>query len=195
MDITGATAATPADVVAALRAAQPRCGRARVLAIDGAAGAGKTTLAASVAAQIAAETSGLSVVTVHGDDLYAGWDGPFRTEFPAEVHRWILTPLARGEEIRHPVYDWAVGRYTSWREFPAPDILVLEGVGMGHRLLRPDVSLLVWVQADDVDLLQRVVARDGEQVRAPMQHFIARQEAFHLRERTHAAADLISLGG
>lgn len=194
MEVTGPTALAAVDVAAALLSAEPRCGRARVMAIDGYAGAGKTTLAAQVTAELVAQSAGLSIITVHADDLYNGWAGPFRSEFPTQVHRWILTPVARGEQARHPIYDWTIGRYTAWREFPSPDVLILEGVGMGHRMLRPDVSLLVWVDAQGADLVERVVARDGEHVRAPMVEFVARQEVLHERERTRDHANLIVMG-
>lgn len=198
MELTGMASAT--EVAAAVMAAPARCGRTRVLALDGPAGAGKTTLAASVSQILSSHdapsgTAALSIVTVHADDLYNGWSGPFSTQFAADVHRWILTPVARGEQARHPVYDWAVGRYTSWREFPAPDVLVLEGVGMGVRTLRSDVSVLVWVDAEGVDLLERVVTRDGEQVREPMREFMRRHEVLLSREGTRDAAHLVASGG
>lgn len=194
MTVPSPAAVTADDIAAALLSAEPRCGHVRVLAIEGRAGAGKTTLAAQVTTEVVARSAGLTVITVHADDLYNGWTGPFRSDFPTQVHRWILTPVARGEQARHPIYDWTIGRYTAWREFPAPDVLILEGVGMGHRMLRPDASLLVWVEADGVDLVERVVARDGEHVRAPMVEFMARQEVLHERERTRDHAHLIVMG-
>jgi uridine kinase len=43
-----------------------------LLAIDGPAGAGKTTLAAKLEAEFSAHST---VRTIHMDDLYEGWDG------------------------------------------------------------------------------------------------------------------------
>jgi hypothetical protein len=62
----------------------------RVVAVDGRSGAGKTTLARSVADAVGRHRA--SAVVVHLDDLYPGWDG--LDPVVAVVVEHLLAPLA-----------------------------------------------------------------------------------------------------
>ena len=72
---------------AGLRAAVPRAGRTRVLAIDGRSGAGKSSLAAAMSGEL-----GAPVVSL--EDLYGGWDG-LENGIDLLVSE-VLEPLAAG---------------------------------------------------------------------------------------------------
>jgi cytidylate kinase len=66
--------------------------------------------------------------------------------------------------------------------------VIIEGVGSGHSSLRENVSLAIWVEADDELLLDRVVQRDGEAVRNEMLSWKARERAyFELHDVRNAA--------
>ena len=90
-----------AHLLDALRAAPPRAGATRVLAIDGRSGAGKSTLARALAGELGAPLVAL-------EDLYGGWDGLERgVELLREA---VLEPLAQGRDGGRPALRLARGR-------------------------------------------------------------------------------------
>jgi uridine kinase len=58
-----------------------------IIAIDGPAGAGKTTLAATLSLALAQD---FTITVMHMDDLYAGWDDALGTSL-TESLTWITT--------------------------------------------------------------------------------------------------------
>ncbi len=113
-----------ATAAEAVRRAAPRNGRTRVVAIDGRSGAGKTSLAAGLRAELSAPVVAL-------EDLYGGWDGLERgiDLLVSEV----LEPLSAGRAARVPRYDWVAAAWgTPWVLEP-PGVLIVEGVGAGAR--------------------------------------------------------------
>jgi hypothetical protein len=93
-----------------------------VLAIDGGAGAGKSTLALAVAAAL---TDPLTA-TVHTDDLLDGWQDQFT--FWPRLRAQVLQPLASGIAARYRRYDWDRGAFGGWTEVGVPRYLIVEGV-------------------------------------------------------------------
>jgi hypothetical protein len=162
-------------LVDALRAAPPRAGATRVLAIDGRSGAGKSTLAQALAGELGAPLVAL-------EDLYGGWDGLERgVELLREA---VLEPLAQGRAADVPRYDWYARAWLEpWRLDPPPE-LVVEGVGAGARVLAARVSVLVWVELAAPPRRARALARDDGELYAPHWEQWARQEEeFFARER------------
>src|SRR5664279_4003979 len=93
----------------------PRAGTCRVLAVDGPTGAGKSTLAAAIAAELGAQV-------VQLDDLIPGWDG--LRAGAAIVLRDVVEPIARGADGGYRRYDWHQGEYADWCRVPRADHLV-----------------------------------------------------------------------
>src|SRR6478672_10427407 len=110
----GQVDAQVARVVALVDAAPARCGTTHLVAIDGPSGAGKTTLAARVAAALAAPT-------VHMDDLYPGWDG--LRAATTRLHQWVVEPLQSGRPARYRRWDWDVDAYAEWVQLPASEVI------------------------------------------------------------------------
>lgn len=191
----GLTTPGPADggdaaaVVLADRvlAARPRLGPVRLAAIDGPAGSGKTTLAAALAAALAAH--GAIVAVLHLDDLYDGWTGLEGSLWP-RLAAQVLEPLRRGRAGRYQRYDWDVGRFDGWVDVPVPEVLVLEGCGSARRAAAPFVVLTAWVQAPADVRLARGLARDGEAARAHWERWMRDEAAHFARERTADRADV-----
>lgn len=175
------------EVAASLRRATPRCGDVRVVCIDGPAGSGKTSLAARLSTALG------GAVVVHLDDLYDGWTVDFGA-LARDIDAWLLSPWAYGRAGRHPVYDWTAGRYASWRDVPADDVVILEGVGAGSAPIRERATMLVWVEAPAELLLDRVLRRDGAALAEPMRGWQLREAAHFGTDGTRAAADLIVSG-
>lgn len=169
------------DAVArSLRAAPPRAGRTRVLAVDGRGGSGKSTLAGRIATRLEAPV-------LHMDDLYPGWDG--LAAAAALLRRWVLEPLAEGEPGRYPRYDWARGAYGEWTEVPASQMLVVEGCGCGSRVAAPYLSLLLWVDAPQAVRFDRGMERDGEAYRPHWERWARQEDELFAVEGTRERAD------
>lgn len=178
----------PSDVAADARAVlhltlgrSPTLGTGRLLAIDGPAGSGKTTLAAAVAAL----APGAHVV--HMDDLYAGWSGLPRI---TEQLDSLLRPLAAGEPGSYRRYDWHAGAFAETVSVPPVPLLVLEGVASGSSAHADLITTLVWISAPHDLRMRRGIERDGDAF-APYWEQWAHDEAEHFaRENTEARADL-----
>jgi len=167
---------------AAVRAAAPRAGRTRVLAIDGRSGAGKTSLAAALSAEL-----GAPVVSL--DDLYGGWDGLERgiDLLVSEV----LEPLAAGVPARVPRYDWVRQTWLEPTPLQPPELLIVEGAGAGARRAAAFESLVVWLEAPLSVRKKRALERDGETFEPYWDRWAAQEEAMLARERTPERADAV----
>jgi oligopeptidase B len=136
----------------AIRAAPARCGPVRVVAIDGGAAAGKSTLAAQLAAALPGST------VLHLDDLLAGWAGQFG--YQQRLHSQLLRPLSNGRPGSYQRYDWHAGAFADRVAVPVPDVLLVEGVsaisGCGDLL-----SAAVFLDVERAERERRWVERDG----------------------------------
>jgi uridine kinase len=177
---------------------EPGVGEVRLVCIDGPAGSGKTTLAAALAEALAATFGDVPVV--HGDELYEGWDvvagSPDRVSaFDAlsnRVESWLLERWRHGWPGSHPRWDWYADAWGEPVEVPLSPVVILEGVGLAARALRAQAALTVWVEAADDDArLGRVLARDGESLRAEMIGWLLDEAEWHRRDGTRAGADAV----
>jgi uridine kinase len=166
--------------------ARPLARRARLVAVDGAAGSGKSTFARALA-------DALGEVPLIPIDDFLAWDD--LTEFWPRLEREVLAPLFAGRAIRYQQRDWLndnLGRgLGGFRDVPFSETMVLEGVGAGRRVLSARLSYLVWIEAPEDLRLQRGVARDGEAARARWQSFMPGEQAFLEAEGARARADLV----
>lgn len=174
-------------VVPLLLSRASRLGPVRVVALDGPAGSGKTTLAGAVALRCV--TAGVRAHVLHMDDLYAGWSGLEGDLWP-RLAAQVLEPLRRGRPGRYQRYDWHLGAFDDWVDVPVPDVLVLEGCGAGRRAGACDTGVLAWVEADDTTRLARGLARDGADARPHWERWMRDEAAHFAREGTRGRADL-----
>lgn len=176
-----------ADLAARVLAAPPRLGPVRLVAVDGHAGAGKSTFAGRVADAV--RDTGATVGLLHTDDLLEGWVD-LDTYWP-RLDAWVLDPLRRGEPGAYRAYDWHARRFgDEARPVPVTDVLVIEGVACGRSQVRGALSLLLWVEAPEELRLRRGIARDGEAMRPEWLRWMAAETVHFARERTRDAADL-----
>jgi cytidylate kinase len=181
--VTRGDAASSQRAVAALaRAAPPRAGTTRVIAIDGPSGSGKTTWAGGLAAT-------LDAPLVHLEDFYPGWDGLAAT-LP-RLRDWVLRPLAEGAAAGYRRFDWVRGAYAEWHEVPVAGTLVVEGVGSGALLAAPFLSLLVWVEAPALVRRERALARDGDTYAPHWERWARQEEAYFAADRPRDRAQAI----
>ncbi|GAB77658.1 Uridine kinase [Austwickia chelonae] len=180
--------ATVARVVAVAERRGPLAGRSTVVAFDGPAGAGKTTLAGELADALSSE-GGCDIPIVHMDDLYPGWDGLS----PAVdlLVRQVLEPLAQGRPVSSPVYDWTRQSFGDPRPLPAAPWIVVEGVGCGSRSCRPYLSAVVWTDAPEETRRTRALRRDGDAFRPYWYRWARQEKELFAREKTWEHADLV----
>jgi hypothetical protein len=158
----------------------------RLVAIDGAAGSGKSTFARELSAALG------DVPVVPMDDFLA-WDD--LTEFWPRFEREVLEPLVLGRSFRYQQRDWKNDRLGrglgDFREVPFSETVIFEGVGSGRRALDARLSYLVWIEAAPALRLARGILRDGEGARALWEGFMPGEQAFHDAEGTRSRADLV----
>jgi len=165
----------------------PALSRTRLLAVDGPAGSGKTTLAHGIAAVIADRGYRVGVLSL--DDLYDGWTG-LNPALESRVLEQVLEPLGSGHLARWQAYDWQSRAFAEWHDLAPGDVLVLEGCGSGARRFAPYTTLLVWVEAAPAVRARRAVARDGEQVLRHWADWAAAEERTFAANETRSRAQL-----
>jgi uridine kinase len=141
------------QLLAAIRQAPPRCGPVRVIAIDGGAAAGKTSLTAGLAARLP------DAAVLHLDDLLDGWSGQFR--YRDRLQSEVLVPLASGRPAGYQRYDWVLGRFAERVAVPTSGYLLVEGVSAIWGC-SPCWSLGIFLDVPRAERERRWIARDGE---------------------------------
>ena len=154
-----------------------------VIAIDGVAGSGKTTLAGRLKRDIA------SCQVVHMDDLYSGWRDPLSQELTERVCNEILNPFLQGNEVIYRKFNWHQNVFGETMKIAPTKTLFLEGVGAGQSAFRKTLSRIIWVEIDPESGFKRVIARDGEKVKTEMLNFLKDQNKHFSAELTDKAAD------
>jgi uridine kinase len=168
-----------------LRAAEPRAGQTRVLAIDGRSGSGKTTLAGALGRELGAPVVSLEY-------LYCGWDG--LEQGVDLLVSDILQPLARDRTALVPHYDWARQEWAKPRALEPPELLLVEGVGAGARRAARYESLVIWLEMAPGVRKNRALDRDGATFAPYWDAWAAQEDAMLARERTPERADLVVRG-
>jgi uridine kinase len=177
---------TFAGLAALIRGRPPRLGSVRLVAIDGPSGAGKTQFADRLAVALGAPV-------VHTDHLLDGWDDQFT--FWARLESEVLTPLRQGRAAEYRPYRWDEEGFVGEpiRIEPA-DIVLMEGVSSARRVIRPELSLAVFVTAPPDLRWSRTLARDGRDdlaFRAYLERWRAAEDRHFAEDATAAYADLV----
>lgn len=144
-----------------------------LLAIDGRAGGGKTTLAATINQAV----SGSAVV--HTDDIPTSdnWNGtdaytpapPATGPLPRSYFDWterllknVLEPVRAGRAVRYRPPAWDDWAREGAIEVPSGcPMVIVEGVGTARLELMHLIDVVVWVQSDVEQTETRAMVRDG----------------------------------
>jgi para-aminobenzoate synthetase len=169
------------ELVASIRRRQPACGATTVVAIDGPSGAGKSEVADRLGRRLGA-------MVLRVDELVPGWRG--LAAMPPAVAHDLLAPIAAGELAAVRRWDWINGRLGELVTIRPGPFLVLDGCGSGSRVIRPFLSMLVWVDAPEAVRRERAMARDGEVFEPWWDVWAAQERALFATEQAMAAADV-----
>ncbi len=164
----------------------PRLGDVRLVAVDGPSGAGKSSFADRLGAALGAPV-------VHTDDLLDGWDDQFT--FWERLESSVLAPLRDGRPASYQRYLWHRGEFGGKPQVVAPaEVVLLEGVSSARRVIRPELSLAVFVCAPPDLRLARALARDGGHevaFRAYLERWRIAEDRHFAEDGTAAHADLL----
>ena len=177
------------DLIKSLLAAKPKSTNVRIIAIDGPAGAGKSTLAKRIKSNLQ-EQSGLKTVIVHMDDLYDGWENALTDQLTKTLINQILIPVSLSKNFGYRKYNWLSGNFGEFFEEESPEILILEGVGSGQRATRKYLDHLIWIDIDAETGLQRVLQRDGDYLENEMRVWQMRESSHFSMENTRDSATI-----
>lgn len=153
------------------------------VAIDGRSGAGKTSFAARVAAQLP------QCALVHLDDFYPGWDGMART--PDLLAEWLLRPIRDHAPAGYRRFDWQLGEFAEWVPVAAGTFLVIEGAGSSVEPAGGYADLRVWLEAPATLRKARALARDGDTYAPHWDRWAAQEDTVFRADRTRQRADLV----
>ena len=181
------TAGSFAELAALVRTGPPRLGDVRLVAVDGPSGAGKTVFAGRLAAALH------DAPVVHTDDLLDGWADQFT--FWGRLEDQVLEPLRHGRPARYQRYSWRRRGFAGPAVVvePAP-VVVIEGVSSARAVIRPELTLAVFVLAPAEVRLSRALARDhGDEVAFPayLERWRTAEDRHFAEDQTAAHADLV----
>lgn len=168
-------------------AARPTCGATRVIAIDGRAGAGKTTFAQELFMALSPQQS---ATLIHMDEIYAGWDDALGKSLTTVLDN-LLIATAQKAPFLLPLYNWQIQEFDSAREILPTELLILEGVGSAQKIVRESASATIWLEIDPALALSRVLRRDGERFSQEMLKWQRDENEHFYRDKTENFMDFI----
>lgn len=164
-----------------------------IIAIDGPAGAGKSTLAEQLRQLF------VDAEVYHMDDFFLTPDlrTPERLARPGEnvdherFLNEVLLPLRRGKPFAYRRYDCQTGEFSPRSGEPAR-LAIVEGSYSLHPSLRAYYDLKIFLDVDPQEQERRIRARSSEQMAQRFfTEWIPLEEAYFTQERLRETADLI----
>jgi uridine kinase len=151
-----------------------------LLAIDGPAGAGKTTLAAKLEAEYSVHST---VRTIHMDELYNGWDDALGQSL-TDTLQAIIAAYLSGIEHTIKIFNWHLMKFDREEVITPSDYLILEGVGAAQKIVRDAGAITYWLDIDAETGLKRVLARDGAHIEKEMRQWQIQQSIHFAKDQT-----------
>jgi uridine kinase len=149
-------------------------------AIDGPAGAGKTTYAAQLEAELSQNGT---VKVIHMDDLYNGWDNALSNAL-SEILVRISTAHLADREFVIKIFNWHTMQFDREEKIEPTDYLIIEGVGAAQQIVRETGATTYWLDIEPEIGLQRVLDRDGAHIEQQMRQWQVDQDKHFGRDET-----------
>jgi len=151
-----------------------------LFAIDGPAGAGKTTFAAKLESELSLKGT---VKVIHMDDLYNGWDNALSNPL-SEILDRISTAHIAGREFVIKIFNWHTMAFDRQELVTPTDYLIIEGVGAAQQIVRETGATTYWLDIEPEIGLQRVLDRDGAHIEVQMLQWQVDQDKHFARDET-----------
>ncbi|MDP6968990.1 MAG: (d)CMP kinase [Gammaproteobacteria bacterium] len=169
-----------------------------IVAIDGYAGAGKSTLAAWLAQQLPAS----QIIAL--DDFYRPLSSEQRQQLCAEaavqayvptqyIVNQVLRPLCQGQAATWQALDWLTQDLSPIKQVLPQDVVIMDGVFSTHKHFMPWVDATIMVSTPIVTCQHRVVSRPQPDT-VWMDHWQAAEAWFHRQYNTQDQADWVIAG-
>jgi uridine kinase len=156
------------------------------IGIDGLGAAGKSTLAAAIAAAVP------RAVVVNTDDFQG--DGVEEWDWDRFRHQ-VFEPLCAGREGRYQVRQWGESTDRGWRTVACDAVVLVEGVSATRMELSVPWDLTVWVDAPGPVRRARALQRDGMQAADVWERqWWPSEERYLAREHPAERVDLVISG-
>jgi uridine kinase len=168
--------------------------RAVLVGIDGRGGAGKSTFARALAAELS------EAAVVEFDDFYR----PSAARLPPgdpdvggnfewrRLRDQVLLPLSRGEAARYQRYDWGSDSMAEWHDVPARGVVVIDGNYSTREELRGLYDFRIWVDAPHDVRLARGLERGGLNTRERwLEEWMPEEERYLAAQDPRRFADLV----
>ena len=157
-----------------------------LVAIDGAGGAGKSTLAAGVADLL--DEAHVICLDDFARPSELGWDHD-------RFRRQVLDPLLAGRDARYQRWDWPTDSGAEWHRVPVGSVVIVEGVSSTRTELGDCWDLTIWVDTPRPIRLARGIRRDGEAMRSQwIDIWMPEEDAYIAMHHPEQRADLIVYG-
>ncbi|NLE99339.1 MAG: uridine kinase [Anaerolineales bacterium] len=187
-----------AERLAALHRTHPTL----LVAVDGAGGAGKSTLANFVAQELLG--AGVLCEVIHFDDFYrpsAERQSPLVAQQVGGDFDWqrlereVLLPLRAGQPARYARYDWGADALAEVHVVQPGQVVIVEGVYSSRLELAPLYHLTIWVDCPRDLRLERGVTRDGESHRGWWENtWMPAEDRYVQEHRPRERADIVVRG-
>lgn len=171
-------------------------GRTVVIAIDGMAAAGKTTLAENL-------SHVLQCGVIHMDDFFLpqGFRTPERLRTPGgnvyhERFRQEVLPFLRcGEPFAYRIFDAHKHVYTGMRQVPAGPYLIVEGAYACHPVFENPYDLRVFCKVGPTEQMRRVRERAPERAEMFEAMWIPMENRYFQANATEENSDMVLFSG
>ena len=158
-----------------------------IIAIDGPAGAGKTTLASTISLALSPR---ISTTVIHMDELYPGWHGALGQELTKTL-TWLTSCHKAKKPLLYSSFNWASNVFHEPKSHPSTHLLILEGVASAQLPIEESLATSIWLDLDPLIGYQRVIDRDGENISREMTQWLVMQEQHFAADRTKERCEFL----
>jgi uridine kinase len=158
-----------------------------IIAIDGPAGAGKTTLASTLS--LALSTS-MSTRVIHMDELYPGWEKALGEEL-SKTLTWLTSCHKAKKPLLYSSFNWGANEFHPPKSHESTQLLIIEGVASAQLPIEESLATSIWLDLDPEIGFRRVIERDGESISLEMKKWLVMQEQHFAADRTKERCEFI----
>jgi uridine kinase len=172
------------DLVDKVNSSSKKCGKTKIVVIDGPAGSGKTTLAKSL--------SGLleNCPIIHMDEIYEGWENALSPKTSQDLVEWIINPLLEDKSIEYLKYDWHLEQRIEKVVINNSKVMIIEGVGASVSEISKHACLKLWIEVNEETGINRVLTRDGLQIQEQMKKWQTQESKFFIENNSKENSDI-----